>query len=74
MPTVLGRLAAEFEGTDVEAIMLPLSLVWFEENQQRAERTWPADLLVGRFVEIIQEMADNHSRVSSGQPEPAMHS
>ncbi len=68
MTTVLGRLAAEIEGTDVEAIMLPLSLIWCEENKQRAERTWPADLLIGRFIEIIQEMADNCSASLKASP------
>ena len=42
MPNVLAQLAGEFEGTNPEAIMLPLALVWFEQNNRRAHRTWPA--------------------------------
>ena len=67
MPTVLGRLAGEIEGKGMEAIMLPLSLIWCEENKRRAERTWPADVLVGRFIEIVQETAAEHEMVFAGQ-------
>ena len=69
MPTVLSRLASELEETDMEAIMLPLSLIWCEENKMRAERTWPADLLVGRFVDIVQEMAEEHTMAFAEQPD-----
>jgi Fe-S-cluster containining protein len=53
----LGRLAAEFEQSDVEAIMLPLALPWAEENIERSSRTWSAVTMVGRFIEILQETA-----------------
>jgi len=56
LPNVLGQLASELEGTDVEAVMLPLALVWCQENPQRGERSWPAELMVKRFVEIVEEM------------------
>lgn len=54
----LGRLTAELEKSDVEAVMLPLTLLWVQENVERSERTWPAPTMVERFVEIIQTAAE----------------
>jgi len=62
--TALGQLASEFEGTRVEAVLLPLSLVWCEKNAARAERTWPSATMVKRFVEIIKSMACTNSKTS----------
>lgn len=53
----LGQLASELEGTEVEAIMLPFSIAWAQDNLHRAERTWPAVEMVKRFAEIVQEKA-----------------
>ncbi|MHC4627526.1 MAG: YkgJ family cysteine cluster protein [Planctomycetota bacterium] len=53
----LGRLAAELEQSDLDAIMLPLALPWVEENIERSNRTWSAVAMVERFIEIIQEKA-----------------
>jgi Fe-S-cluster containining protein len=61
MLTALGQLASELEGTSVEAVILPLALVWCEENRQRDERTWPFAMMVKRFLEIIKEMACENS-------------
>jgi Fe-S-cluster containining protein len=61
MTTALGRLASELEGTSVEAVILPLALVWSEENRRRDERTWPFAAMVKRFFEIVKEMACENS-------------
>jgi Fe-S-cluster containining protein len=61
MPNVLAQLAGELEGTSEEAVMLPLTLVWYEQNSQRAHRSWPALMMVKRFLEIIQVMASESS-------------
>lgn len=61
LPNVLGQLASELEGTGVEAVILPLSLVWFEENPERVERSWPAEMMVQRFVEIVEAMAESNT-------------
>lgn len=53
MPEVLGRLAAELEGGDVEAVMMPLALAWCDANQHRSVRTWPAATVAQRFIEIV---------------------
>ena len=60
LPNVLGQLASELEGTGVEAVILPLSLVWFEGNPERVERSWPAEMMVRRFVEIVEAMAKSN--------------
>ncbi len=51
----LGRLAAELEQSEVEAIMLPLALPWAQENTERSNRTWPAVTMVEQFIHILQE-------------------
>jgi hypothetical protein len=57
LPNVLGQLASELEGTGVEAIILPLVPVWCHDNPERAGRSWPAEMMVKRFVEIVETMA-----------------
>jgi Fe-S-cluster containining protein len=57
MVEALGRLASELEGTNVEAVMLPLVLVWHADNLGRSKRTWPATEMVKRFFEIVKETA-----------------
>ena len=61
LPNALGQLASEFEGTTVEAVILPLALAWCGENPERAERTWSYTMMVKRFVEIVQAMACKNS-------------
>ncbi|MHC4343654.1 MAG: YkgJ family cysteine cluster protein [Planctomycetota bacterium] len=57
---VLGRLAADLEGTSVEAVMLPLVSVWHQANPHRAEQTWPATQMVERFVTIAKQTAEEN--------------
>jgi len=61
MSEVLGRLASELEATNVEALIMPLALMWADENPERGERMWPAPLMVERFVKIIGEMLPKSS-------------
>ncbi|MHC4644933.1 MAG: YkgJ family cysteine cluster protein [Planctomycetota bacterium] len=58
---VLGRLAAEIESTDIEAVMMPMVLVWHKDNLRRARRSWPAVTIVERFVEIVRQTASENS-------------
>ena len=65
MSEVLGRLAGELEGTNVEALIMPLVLMWTGENPQRDERTWPAPMMVERFIEIVaQAMAKGSAKTA----------
>ncbi|MCE5340925.1 MAG: YkgJ family cysteine cluster protein [Planctomycetaceae bacterium] len=57
----LGQLASELEGTEVEAVMLPFSLAWAQDNLARAEHKWPAEKMVRRFAEILQEKSEKSS-------------
>ena len=61
IPNALAQLAGELEGTSAEAVILPLALVWCEQNPERAERTWPAVMMVKRFFEIVKPMAPRDS-------------
>jgi Fe-S-cluster containining protein len=55
MSEVLGRLARDLEGTNVEGLIMPLALIWGDDNAQRDSRTWPASEMVARFMEIVCE-------------------
>ncbi|MBL7186359.1 MAG: YkgJ family cysteine cluster protein [Phycisphaerae bacterium] len=61
MVEVLGQLAGEFEDDDIEAVILPLTPVWCEQNVDRAERTWSAKTMAKRFVEIVGARASENS-------------
>jgi Fe-S-cluster containining protein len=54
MSEVLGRLASDLEGTDVEALVLPLALFWADENAERGRRTWPTVMMVERLTDIVR--------------------
>lgn len=54
---VLSRLAGKLEGTEEEAIAVPLALPWAEDNLERSRRVWPTTLMLGHFIEITKEMA-----------------
>jgi len=61
MVDALAQLASELEGTSVEAVMLPLALFWAQENVERSRQTWPAVMMIQRFVEILKAMASKNS-------------
>ena len=67
LPNVLGRLASELEGGQMESVILPLALIWCQENPERAERTWPAELMVRRFVQIVESMAWRNMPAAAGR-------
>ncbi len=49
----LGKLTADLEQCDMEAVMLPLALPWAQDNLDRSRRTWPAVTMVERFIGIL---------------------
>jgi len=61
MVEVLGQLAGELEGSDIEAVILPLTPAWCEQNAHRAERTWPAETVAELFVELVSTRASENS-------------
>jgi len=61
----LGKLTAELEQRDVEAIMLPLALPWAQENLDRSRRTWPAVTMVERFIEILTALHEQKRPVQT---------
>ena len=60
MPNALAQLAQDFEGTTLEAVLLPLVFLWYEQDRPRANKTWPAVMMVERFLEIVKEMASKN--------------
>jgi len=61
MVEVLGQLAGELEDDDIEAVILPLTPVWCEQNVDRGQRTWSARAMAERFVEIVEARASENS-------------
>ncbi len=49
----LGTVAAQLEGTPVEAIMLPLVLPWIQENRARIQRKWLARTMAQCFINAL---------------------
>jgi len=61
----LGQLSAELEQREVEAVILPLALPWALKNHDRSGRTWPARMIVERFIEILRETTNEHGLISA---------
>ncbi len=53
----IGELAAELEGGDVEAVMLPFVFAWSEENKERGEQRWPVEVMIKKLIEILEVKA-----------------
>ncbi len=68
----LGRLTAELEQSNIEAVMLPLALPWAQENIERGKRTWPALTMVERFVEILRALNIEQSKTTNYEKPPAL--
>ena len=49
----ISALAADLENTEIEAVMMPLTYVWAADNSQRADRSFPAELVLDRFAHVI---------------------
>ncbi|OQA02503.1 MAG: hypothetical protein BWY69_01056 [Planctomycetes bacterium ADurb.Bin401] len=58
MVETLGEMASQIEGTEVEAIILPFTQAWVQDNLWRAERKWPAMEMVGIFTDILKRKAN----------------
>jgi Fe-S-cluster containining protein len=62
----LGQLAADFEQTEVEAMIMPLAFIYTDNNPLRSHHTWPATIMVKHFIHILETMASAHL------PEPSV--
>jgi hypothetical protein len=63
----LGQLAAELEGTEVEAVMLPLSVPWAEDNLARSKRRWPTVMMVEKFFGIVKALVSQaNQKIATG--------
>ena len=60
--------AAEIEQSEPEAILLPLALLWTQENADRDARAWPASELVRQFAKVIRQGAETLSTPSLKAP------
>jgi Fe-S-cluster containining protein len=53
---ILMMTSCRLEGTQQEAVMLPFTMVWAEENRARSQQTWQGKVLVETFVESLNTM------------------
>lgn len=51
--SVLMQTSDKLDNTMQEAIILPLAMLWAEENVERSKRTWPGETVARTFVETI---------------------
>ena len=51
----LGKLSSELRHTEIEAVMMPLSIFWTQDNLYSDSETWPSVDIIRRFTEIIKE-------------------
>ncbi len=65
MTEALGRVTAELEGDDIDAVILPLALDWALENRARAEKTYPAQAVLNCLVSVISRSAAEYSSVAA---------
>ena len=52
----LVRLTSVLEGAQPKSLALPVALVWANDNQSRAQRTWPGTIIVRQFIDLLTEM------------------
>jgi Fe-S-cluster containining protein len=57
----LADVAAKVEGTQPEAIILPLVPAWYESNSVRAMRSWPAEVLAEGFAAALTQQQAIHA-------------
>lgn len=69
---VLAQWSAELEGTDPQAVILPLTLLWTQDNRRRGEQTWPAIHLVERLAAVLATAVERSApEVRSGEKSEA---
>ncbi len=50
----LGQLTAELLDSQTDAVILPLAMPWAQDNVELSRRTWPAKIMVDRFMDIVK--------------------
>lgn len=53
---ILMMTSCRLEETEQEAVMLPLMILWTEENRDRSEQRWQGDVLVESFIASMNTM------------------
>lgn len=63
MVDVLGRLGAELENRETEAVILPLAPAFCDANAERTAKAWPARVITSKLARIIADsVADRYPR------------
>ncbi len=63
MSAILCKLGSELAGNEPEAILLPLVLAWYQDNEVRGQQKWPAARVFSRLAEIVKEVAAEKSEL-----------
>jgi Fe-S-cluster containining protein len=61
---VLGRLVSELEHARRTGIFLHDVFAWYMENEELRNRTWPATMVVERFVDIVKSTVQKNSTLT----------
>ncbi len=58
---ILGQLTGELLDSQTEAVILPFTLPWAQDNDELSNRTWPAKMMVDRFMGIVKSKVQENS-------------
>lgn len=61
---VLNEVSNRLEGTESESVILPVAIVWCNENTIRAEKTYPAKTLVNTLSDCLKTANRNRLNIA----------
>ena len=59
---VLNEVSNRLEGTESESVILPVTIVWQDENTDRAEKTYPAKILIGTLRDCLRTAVEKKQK------------
>ena len=57
---VLNEVSNRLEETESEAIILPVAIVWCNDNTARAEKTYPAEIMVNTLRDCLEKALERN--------------
>lgn len=57
MSEVLTQLTSELEGSEPQAVIMPLIFAWYDTNEKRDQKEFSAEKIVANFVKITKQIA-----------------
>jgi Fe-S-cluster containining protein len=66
--SVLSLLASRVSGISPALVPMPLMFDWYERNKGLGDRTWPAEMLIRKLLEIIVEPGIKNTMAKAKKP------